>query len=137
MKSGLLPLSPMSRFGPIVPVAPASLSVWHAVHPALVKTAFPAAALPWIAVEVAEVVAPPVVVAALVVRALVLETVVVAAPVELVAASADGKWCASPSTSTETSIPATRLAETSAKSGSRLRGKSGQRRGMTSATTRL
>jgi hypothetical protein len=35
-----------SRFGPTVPVEPASLSVWHAVQPAVVNTFFPAAASP-------------------------------------------------------------------------------------------
>src|SRR6478752_7948415 len=36
----------MFRFGPTVPVAPASLSVWQAVQPALLNTVLPAAGSP-------------------------------------------------------------------------------------------
>src|SRR5215471_1044248 len=36
----------LSRSGPIVPVAPAGLKVWHEAQPLEAKTAFPAAALP-------------------------------------------------------------------------------------------
>jgi len=42
-----------SRFGPTVPDAPASASVWHPLQPeAPVNTAFPAAAAPPVEVEV-------------------------------------------------------------------------------------
>src|SRR5207247_11429629 len=41
-----LPFSTLSRFGPVVPVAPASASVWQALlPPGPVKTCFPAAVL--------------------------------------------------------------------------------------------
>src|SRR5437763_14359825 len=37
-----------SRFGPTVPVAPASFSVWQPTQPALVNTAFPDVGLPFL-----------------------------------------------------------------------------------------
>ena len=36
-----------SRFGPTVPDDPAAFSVWQPPHPALAKTALPAAGSPW------------------------------------------------------------------------------------------
>jgi hypothetical protein len=62
-----------SRFGPTVPVAPASASVWHPTQPAEAKTALPAAAspCPW----VAPVVVPSVVVSSVVVSSVVVSSV--------------------------------------------------------------
>src|SRR6478736_9332435 len=37
-----------SRFGPTVPVEPASFRVWQPLHPALRKTALPATGLPFL-----------------------------------------------------------------------------------------
>src|SRR6188474_2544278 len=48
-----------SRFGPTVPVAPASASVWHEVQPADSKTCLPAVASPEGSAGVVGVVSPP------------------------------------------------------------------------------
>lgn len=69
----------LSRSGPMVPVAPAGLKVWHEAQPLELKTASPAAALPPPPPPDDVVVPPDVVVAAEVV---VAADVVVAAAVE-------------------------------------------------------
>src|SRR5579859_7470428 len=61
----------VSRFGPIVPVAPAALNVWQAPQPWAAKTVLPCAALPP-AAAAAVVVAAAVVAAAVVAVAVVV-----------------------------------------------------------------
>src|SRR5579884_139029 len=75
----------VSRSGPIFPVAPAGLKVWHEAQPFAAKTAFPAAALPppdGAVVVPPEVVPEEVVVPAEVVPAAVEPTVTVWTTVE-------------------------------------------------------
>src|SRR3954451_4241520 len=45
MKAGFLPFRNLSRSGPTVPLAPASLSVWQAAQPLAANTCLPAATL--------------------------------------------------------------------------------------------